>query len=1181
MAVLLAGAAAPAIASPDDPNAVPGEPVAEGPAVVDPTLPPEWEPAEQVTAQADAEAEEGGPALTPADGSVLSRVQTITASPLEGDPVESLSLDGEQLDTASTLGQGETSSFQVNVGSNSMDRSYSNYLIVNGTRIAILATYASATTDIAIPYELLTYGENSITLGTGTRPTSCGINHDDFVLDDFRVVLADGTEVRDEANPDGLTLGDGNCGSTADRPRSVDLTFTIDGEPGEDAGLLHVLDTTSIEDGEHEITATTASGASATHTVTVDNSGPELVSSAPAAGDTLVGETTIAAELADPAGVADDVSLTLDGEEIDLGASISSDELVDGAHELVIEATDELGNESRHVVPFDSRASAPALGAMSPQAGTTGIDGAANLSVDVTDPNGSNVTTTFYSATPSAPSAAWQGEAVELPPSQLDFTRQTEAPVDALATPDGETLAGPDSESVSYQRFDVPVEEDASELVVSWNGQIDPARGVALSVWDVNEQTWDRVAESRGSVEGATELSASAGPEHVDDGVVHVLAQAFDPFADDIDEEPDGQFRDPETYDFSIAHLTDTQYYSEGAIERETEEERAMFADSYSGIIDWIIDNAEARNIAYTAHTGDITENNIIDTDDPTWLEQVRAEYEFASEQQARLDASGMPNGVLPGNHDNVYGSSNDLYNEYFGPERYEEIAQSWEDAEYGGPWREGDNSAHYDLFSAGGLDFIAVSLPFWVSDAQLTWAREILAQYPDRNGIVTSHAHLAASTSPDGRGAGHASPDGQRVYDEVIAQSPNVFLTLAGHIHGVATNVLTDVAEPGHNVVELLADYQAYTVDGERATGFFRLLQFDVERSEMTVDTYSPRLDNHGASEFDGSQRYDGREDEFTVPVNLSTRTTSIVTDSVSVATLGGEEIGSDTVTGEGTATAEWASLEEGTTYGWYAVAESETGGRSVSPVATFTTAGQPDDGEEPGEPVQPAPGRGYYLNNGWDGQADSVFEFGRPGDTALVGDWDGDGIDTIALRRGNELYLTNSPDGSGAEPGFTYGRAGDVLLAGDFDGDGADSFAVRRGNTYFAMNAIETAVADQVVDYGRVDDEVLVGDFDGNGTDTFAVRRGAQFFVANEIRGGWADEAFTYGRTGDVVLTGDWDGDGMDTFAVRRGNAYFVNNALTGGAADLELTYGRAGDVVLVGDWDGDGTDTLGVRR
>ncbi|MGO1833544.1 MAG: hypothetical protein ACTH0C_02625, partial [Actinomycetaceae bacterium] len=982
--------------------------------MVDPTLPPLWEAPAPATPQTSAQAADEAPALTPAGGSVLSRVQTITASPVAGDPVESLSLDGEQLDTASTLGQGEAASFQVNVGSNSMDRSYSNYLIVNGTRIAILATYASATTDIAIPYELLTYGENSITLGAGTRPTSCGINHDDFVLDDFRVVLADGTEVRDEANPASITLGDGNCGSTADRPRSVDLSFTIEGEAGEDSGLLHVLDTTSIADGEHEITATTASGASATHEVTVDNAGPELVSSTPSAGDTLIGETTIGAELTDPAGVAQSVSVTLDGEEIDLGASISSDELTDGDHELVIEAIDELGNEARHVVPFTSRTSAPALGAMSPETGAGGIDGSANLSVDVTDPNGSDVTTTFFEATPSEPSAAWQGEAVELPPSQLDFTRQTEAPVDAVTAPDGETLVGPDSENISYQRFDVPVEPEASELLVTWSGEVDPARSVALSVWNVTEQAWDRVTESRGSAEGTTDLSASAGLEHVDDGVVHVLAQAFDPFADDIEDAPDGAFRDPETYDFSIAHLTDTQYYSEGAIERETEEERAMFADSYSGIIDWIIDNAETRNIAYTAHTGDITENNIIDTDDPTWIEQVRAEYEFASEQQARLDDSGMPNGVLPGNHDNVYGSDNDLYNEFFGPERYEEIAESWEDAEYGGPWREGDNSAHYDLFSAGGLDFIAVSLPFWVSDAQLTWARQIFAQYPDRNGILTSHAHLAASTSPDGRGAGHASPDGQRVYDEVIAQSPNVFLTLAGHIHGVATNVLTDVAEPGHNVVELLADYQAYTVDGERATGFFRLLQFDVERSEMTVDTYSPRLDNHGASEFDGSERYDGSEDEFTVPVDLDTRTTTLVTDSVSVSALGGEEIGSATVSGEGTAEAEWSGLQEGTTYGWYAVATSETGGESVSPVATFTTAGTPDDGEEPGEPVQPAPGIGYFLNNGWDGQADSVFAFGRPGDLALVGDWDGDGIDTIALRRGNELHLTNSPDGS-----------------------------------------------------------------------------------------------------------------------------------------------------------------------
>ncbi|MGO1740052.1 MAG: metallophosphoesterase, partial [Actinomycetaceae bacterium] len=1076
----------------------------------------------------------------------------------------------------------EDATFMVDIGSNAMGISYGNYLVINGTRVTVLEQYSNATTDIPVPYELLVHGENTITLGTGARTSGCGINHDDFVATDFRLSLADGTEIRDEANPATITLGDGNCGSNAERPRTLDLTFTIDGEPGEESGLLHAFDTTSVEDGEHAVTATTEAGASTTQTYTVDNTGPALASSTPAVGDTVVGDVVVAAEVADEAGVRGDVTVSLDGAPVRIGDTISSDDLVQGEHELVVQAQDELGNTSRHVVPFTTATNSPTLGEMTPASGTTDVGDAVDLSIDVTDPNGSEVTTTFYAADPARPATAHQGIAEELPLSQLDFTGQEEAATDALRPGDGEVLRSPAGEGVSYQRFDVPVETDgADEMVVSWSGEVDPARGVRLHAWNPAEGSWEQLHDVRGADEGQTHLSGAASSAHDDEGVVHLLVEGYDPFADDIGDAPDEAFRDPETYDFSLAHVTDTQYYSEGATQRESEEERTLFADSYRGIVDWIVANEEERNIAYAFHTGDITENHILPTEDEAWNAQVRAEYEFADEMQSVLDDAGIPNGVLPGNHDNMYGANNDLYNEFFGPERYEAISEGWENAEYGGPWREGDNSAHYDLFTAGGLDFIAVHLPYSSTQAQLTWAREILAEHPDRNGIVASHDYLAASTSPDGRGAGYSAPDGQPIFDEVVSQSPNVFLTLAGHIHGVATNVLTDVAEPGHNVVEMLADYQAYQVDGERATGFLRLLQFDVERSEMTVDTYSPRLDNHGATEFDGSERYDGTEDETTLPIDLSSRTTSIATDSVSVAVLSDEVIGESTVSGEGTATAEWTGLTPGEAHGWYAVAENATDGRTVSPLATFTTAG---DGEEPGEPeppVEPAPGIGFFLNNGWDTVADTVFEFGRVTDETFVGDWDGDGVDTLALRRGNQVHVTNDPAAATAEAPIDYGRAGDVLLAGDFDGDGADSFAVRRGNEYLVLNTLVSGDADEEVAYGRADDEVLVGDWDGDALDTFTVRRGNEFFVANEVRDGWADQELTYGRADDTVLVGDWDGDELDSFAVRRGNSYFVKNAIADGDADIALDYGRADDTVLVGDWDGDGTDTLGVRR
>ncbi|MGO1581651.1 MAG: PQQ-dependent sugar dehydrogenase [Actinomycetaceae bacterium] len=247
---------------------------------------------------------------------------------------------------------------------------------------------------------------------------------------------------------------------------------------------------------------------------------------------------------------------------------------------------------------------------------------------------------------------------------------------------------------------------------------------------------------------------------------------------------------------------------------------------------------------------------------------------------------------------------------------------------------------------------------------------------------------------------------------------------------------------------------------------------------------------------------------------------------------------------------------------------------------VVSYQDAEEPEEPGDP-EPVPPTPGRGFYLNDGWDADADHEFSYGRVGDEVLVGDWDGDGSDTLAVRRGNAYFLTNGLYGGDADVELTYGRAGDTVLVGDWDADGSDSFAVRRGNSYFISNTLQSGDAETELDYGQASDDVLVGDYDGDGADTFTVRRGNTYFISNTLQSGWAESELDYGRASDEVYVGDWDGNGTDTFAVRRGITFFVNNSLTGTWADIEQDYGRQGEEVFVGDWNGDGTDTLGIRR
>ncbi|WP_413450997.1 glycoside hydrolase family 3 N-terminal domain-containing protein [Georgenia phoenicis] len=236
----------------------------------------------------------------------------------------------------------------------------------------------------------------------------------------------------------------------------------------------------------------------------------------------------------------------------------------------------------------------------------------------------------------------------------------------------------------------------------------------------------------------------------------------------------------------------------------------------------------------------------------------------------------------------------------------------------------------------------------------------------------------------------------------------------------------------------------------------------------------------------------------------------------------------------------------------------------------------------EEPQHPQDPDQEHGFFLSNSWrGGVADHAFMYGRFSDEVLIGDWDGDGRDSITVRRGNTFFVNNAPRGGTADRVFAYGRPGDDVLVGDWDGDGEDTLAVRRGATFHVKNSLSGGAADHVVTYGRPGDDVLVGDWDGDGEDTFAVRRGATFHVRNAMAGGRADATFTYGRAGDEVLAGDWNGDGEDTFGVRRGRTFHIANSLRGGAAEIVMDFGRPGDEVYVGDWDGNGIDTIGLRR
>lgn len=442
-----------------------------------------------------------------------------------------------------------------------------------------------------------------------------------------------------------------------------------------------------------------------------------------------------------------------------------------------------------------------------------------------------------------------------------------------------------------YLRFEVPV-GDAKNFV--WSGKASARNEVQLLSWNASQGRWQVVAADTPSADGDVTLTVEVRESSVtgegDARVANLMVIDGPRTVGGLHTEigvTDQAFPNPANYDVAVNHMSDTQFLAEG------------FRDVFRKQASWVVANADARKIGFNSLTGDIIEN---------WMngnhgvERANREYAAAAAIMNLVTDAGIPNGVLPGNHDNMWGHNNDKFNEFFPSSMFE--GHAW----YGGPWKEGDNSANLAYFDAAGEEFLVISLPYRPTTAMMTWAREQAAAHPDHNVILATHSYLYTSGERDSI-ARRYTGNADQMWEQVVAPSDNIFLVFGGHYHGVSTyaadpitgervvatpvngetTIFENVGANGRTVIEMLADYQGYRstqVPGnpnvtradllDRDTGFQRLLMFDVDAGLMAVNAYSPHLDSFAAWKYDEplyrgeAARYKLDDDEFVVPVSI-----------------------------------------------------------------------------------------------------------------------------------------------------------------------------------------------------------------------------------------------------------------------------------------------------------------------
>ena len=347
--------------------------------------------------------------------------------------------------------------------------------------------------------------------------------------------------------------------------------------------------------------------------------------------------------------------------------------------------------------------------------------------------------------------------------------------------------------------------------------------------------------------------------------------------------------------DFTIIGLPDTQYYT-SELNGGT---NAMFLSQTN----WIVANKASRNIVYVTQLGDCTEHGDNGGNDIEW-QRADANLSVIENPATTGLPDGIPYGVCVGNHDQSPIGDADgtttFYNQYFGAARFG--GRNYYGGHYGT-----NNDNWYDLFSASGMDFIAISFEYDTTpDAPiLTWADNLLTTYGNRRAIVMSH-FICNTGNPGSFGA-----QGQAIYN-ALKVHPNLFLMLCGHVPGEGRRQDTF---NGNTVHTLLSDYQARTNGGN---GWLRIMEFSPAHNVIRVKTYSPWLNQFEADADSSSQ--------FTIPYNMSASQPFTL-----IGTLSGVPSGS-------VSTIQWPELATTTSYEWY-VTVSDSAATVTSPIWRFTT--------------------------------------------------------------------------------------------------------------------------------------------------------------------------------------------------------------------------------------------------
>jgi len=276
---------------------------------------------------------------------------------------------------------------------------------------------------------------------------------------------------------------------------------------------------------------------------------------------------------------------------------------------------------------------------------------------------------------------------------------------------------------------------------------------------------------------------------------------------------------------FIMSVLPDTQIYT-----------KKLCGEAFYSQMQWIVDNKEEYHIVFTAHVGDLVNNeyNLI-------------QWEMADQAFKIFDDAHIPYGVTAGNHDfsgkqahhssayydwpdNIR-SREENYLKYFSKERTSQVQEN-----YGGHSENEWNSYYY--FQGNDKTYMVLFIDYVASEETYDWALKILDENKKIPTIIITH--ILSRPNSEGSGSTILFNECIAFWDKIIYENNQIFMAINGHTPGSGYELKKN--KYGNDVILIVVDYQD---DYNGGNGMMRLIEFDEASKKISAHSFSPYVLN------------------------------------------------------------------------------------------------------------------------------------------------------------------------------------------------------------------------------------------------------------------------------------------------------------------------------------------------